>query len=91
MCDALIEGAQHHVACTFEGHAAAEVLPQAERDARQVQAAAAAADVRHFLVAVGVGEVHCISLLQKTTTESREGLDYRGGGRDGRPRLCSVQ
>ena len=58
MGDAEIEGAAHHGAAVFKDVHAAEVVPQAEGDGGQANAAAAAAAVRHGVVALIAGEIH---------------------------------
>ena len=55
MRDAAVEGAAQDRPPGLEGVQAAEVLPQAQRDRRQHEAAPAAAAVGHRLVAVGAG------------------------------------
>ena len=55
--DPEVEGPAHDRATGLQGALAAEVLPEAERDRRQVQPAAAAAAVSHAAVAVLGGDV----------------------------------
>jgi hypothetical protein len=55
--DAEVEGAAHDGALRLEGPALAEVVPQAERDGGQPEAAAAGAPVGHGVVAVVRGRV----------------------------------
>ena len=57
MRDAEVEGAAHDRAAVLERPVVAEVLPEAERDRGQLQAAAPAAAVRHAVVAVVGGDV----------------------------------
>lgn len=53
MSDAQVEGAAQHGASVLQRINAAEVVPQAEGDGRQEQAAAAGAAVWHGVVAGG--------------------------------------
>ena len=57
MRDPEVEGAAHDRAARLERPVVAEVVPEAERDGRQLQAAAAAAAVLHAVVAVVGGDV----------------------------------
>src|ERR1019366_10129195 len=58
MRDAKIECAAQHGAHILERIHAAEIVPEAQRDGRQAQAAGTATAVRHFVVALVVGKVH---------------------------------
>ena len=62
--DAEVERAAHDRAARLERPVGAEVLPQAERDRRQQQPAAARAVVRHAVVAPGGGYVGHAQLLR---------------------------
>src|SRR5208282_764301 len=53
--DAQVEGAQHHRTAVLEDIDAAEVVPQAQGDGGQANAAAATAAVLHGVVALFVG------------------------------------
>jgi hypothetical protein len=55
--DAQVEGAAQDGAAGLEYVLAAEVLPQAQRDRRQVQAAAAGPAIGHGVIAGGIGDV----------------------------------
>ena len=56
--DAEVERTARDAAADLVGAVAAEVVPEAERDERELQAAAAAAAVLHVLVAIARGNVH---------------------------------
>ena len=58
MEDAEVEGPARDRAAELVRPVVAEVVPEAERDRRQLQAAAAAAAVLHPLVALGGRGVH---------------------------------
>ena len=67
MQDAEVEGAPRDRAAHLVRPFAAEVVPEAERDERQLEPAAPAAPVLHAAVAVGVGEVHAGDLIASRT------------------------
>ncbi len=62
VCDPEIEGAAHHGASVFKRIHATEVVPEPERDKRQLQAALARAAIRHGVVTLFVGDIHDLSL-----------------------------
>lgn len=57
MVDAVVEGGAQHLALGGDRRGVAEVVPQAEGDRGQHQAARAHLAVRHALVALGIGNV----------------------------------
>ncbi len=57
MGDAAVEGAADDGAAGLEHVAAAEIVPEAEGDGRQIEARTAAAAIGHGLIAAGSGFV----------------------------------
>ena len=57
MCDATVERMAHQFARRVETIDIAKVVPQAERDSGQLQAAAPTAAIRHGVVAGGGGNI----------------------------------
>src|SRR5258708_1699358 len=68
MCDAQVKGSADYRALPFGGGIAPKVLPEAQRDRRQLEAAAPGAAVLHVRVAVA----HCKNIARRPTRAPRQ-------------------